>query len=86
MKQTSMDNLKMHLFDVIERLKDSNDPKTDITDKIDIPTAKAISDVAQTIINAAKVEVDALKILAYADNPEATKNAIGKFGLLEIGE
>ena len=64
--KTSLSELRSHLFDVIERLKASNDPDADQKDKIDIETAKVISDVSKVIVDAAKAEVDALKTIANA--------------------
>lgn len=46
--------LRDHLFGVIEQLKDKDKP-------MDIARAKAVSDVAQVIINSAKVEVEMAK-------------------------
>lgn len=50
-----IEDLRNHLFETLEMLKDSEKP-------MDIDRAKAISDVAQTIINTAKVEVDFAKV------------------------
>lgn len=47
-----IDALRSHLFDALKGLKDGT---------VAIEKAKAISDVAQTIINTAKVEVDYAK-------------------------
>lgn len=47
-----IDALRAHLFDTLRGLKDGSVP---------IEKAKAMSDVAQTIINTAKVEVDYAK-------------------------
>lgn len=68
MAQNKMNDLRNHLFEVIERLKD---PETDeVTEgnevkakkqDMTIETAMAIKDVAQVIVNSAKVEVDFLK-------------------------
>ncbi len=44
------------LFDTLRALGDKNSP-------MDIERAKAINEVAQTIINSAKVEVDALRVI-----------------------
>lgn len=44
------------LFETLRALSDKDNP-------MDIERAKMISDVSQTIINSAKVEVDALKII-----------------------
>jgi hypothetical protein len=45
--------LREHLMDVVQGLKEK---------KIELDRAKAISDVAQTLINLAKVEVDYMKV------------------------
>lgn len=47
-----IEDLRNHLFLALEKLHD---------DEMDVARAKAISDVAQTIINSAKVEVDYLR-------------------------
>ena len=44
------------LFDTLRGLSDKNNP-------MDIERAIAIKDIAQTIINSAKVEVDTLKVI-----------------------
>jgi len=51
--KNKIEDLRNHLFATIEALSDEEKP-------MDIDRAKAISDVAQTIINSAKVEVDFL--------------------------
>jgi hypothetical protein len=45
-------DLRAHLFDALKGLKDKS---------MDIETAKAVSDIAQVIVNTAKVEVDYVK-------------------------
>jgi hypothetical protein len=52
MPKDKIQDLRHHLFETIEMLKEKD---------IDIATAKAISEVAQVIINSAKVEVQFLK-------------------------
>jgi hypothetical protein len=47
-------DLRNHLFATIEALNDPDNP-------MDIDRAKAVSDVAQVIINSAKLEVDFIK-------------------------
>lgn len=56
MARNKISDLRDHLFETIERLKDKEKP-------MDLARAKAISDVAQTIINVAKVEVDLARAL-----------------------
>ncbi|MGP0074878.1 MAG: hypothetical protein ACLPWF_23455 [Bryobacteraceae bacterium] len=51
MPNNKITDLRNHLFETIEALKDPDKP-------MDIQRAKAISEIAQTIINSAKVEVE----------------------------
>lgn len=51
----NIDDLRKILFQTLDNLADKDNP-------MDIERAKAISDVAQTMINAAKVEVDMTKV------------------------
>jgi len=85
MKNTSLSDLRGHLFDVIERLKEGNDPEADKADCIDIDRAKTIAAVAREVIQSAKVEVDAMKILSGRDdfNP---KSHMSQSGVLSLNE
>lgn len=49
--QNKIDDLRNHLFATLEALRDKEKP-------MELDRAKAIADVAQVIINSAKVEVD----------------------------
>lgn len=51
--ENKLSDLRGHLFDTIRKLKDGT---------ADIATAKTIADLAQVVINSAKVEVDFLKV------------------------
>ena len=55
MAKNKITDLRDHLFEIIELLKD--DEQTNMT----IEKAKAISDVAQVIINTAKLETDYIR-------------------------
>jgi hypothetical protein len=52
--KNKIEDLRNHLFATLEALQDEEKP-------MEIARAKAIADVAQTIINSAKVEVDFLQ-------------------------
>lgn len=52
--KNKISDLRNHLFETLEALKDKDSP-------MDLERARTISDVAQTIINSAKVEVDFMK-------------------------
>ena len=54
-KANDVTALREVLFDTINQLKDKNNP-------MDLERAKTIADVAQVIINSAKVEVDHAKV------------------------
>lgn len=56
-----IEDLRNHLFETIEALKDDENP-------MDIERAKAISGVAQTMINSAKTEIDFLKVTGRVDD------------------
>ncbi len=62
MPKNTMTDLRNHLFEVMEALKDEDKP-------MDLARAKAVVNVAQTLINSAKVEVDFLNAI---DSSEAT--------------
>lgn len=51
----SIEDLRVHLFDTLEALKDKEKP-------MDIDRAKAVAEVAGKIIDSAKVEVDYLRV------------------------
>lgn len=51
--KNKIEDLRNHLFAALEALQDEDNP-------MDLKRAKTISDVAQTVINSAKVEVEYL--------------------------
>jgi hypothetical protein len=58
-----MSDLRNHLFETLEALKDTEHP-------MDLDRAKAISDVAQTLINTAKVEIQFMEAIGGESNGE----------------
>jgi hypothetical protein len=63
MAKNKLSDLRDHLFETLERLKDDEKP-------MDLDRAKAIANVAQTIINSATVEVKAMDAFGQADPSE----------------
>jgi len=53
--KNKIEDLRNHLFETLESLKDDEKP-------MDIARAKAIAGVARVIVDSAKVEVDFLKV------------------------
>jgi hypothetical protein len=54
MARNKIEDLRYHLFEIIEMLKEND---------MELDKAKAIADIAQVIINSAKVEVDMMKVV-----------------------
>jgi hypothetical protein len=57
MAKNKITDLRDHLFETLEALKDPDKP-------MDLERARVISAVAQTIINTAKVEVDLVRAIS----------------------
>jgi hypothetical protein len=53
--QNKMDDLRNHLFETLEALKDDEKP-------MDLDRARTVADVARVLIDSAKVEVEFLKV------------------------
>lgn len=59
MAKNKIDDLRNHLFETLEALKDDDKP-------MEIDRAKAIADVARVIVDSVKVEVDFIKATGTA--------------------
>lgn len=78
MNNETIADLRVHLFAALRGLTNRENP-------MDIERARAVSDMAQTIINSAKVEVDYLRVsgnresqfLGAPDEPETKETATG---------
>lgn len=81
MAQNKLSDLRNHLFETIEMLKNNSDPKADENEKIDIQTAKQISSVASDIIESYKVELQGIEILSKAQNPDFTSKFLIESGV-----
>lgn len=86
MAKNKISDLRDHLFETLEALKDKDKP-------MDLDRARAISGVAQTMINLAKVEVDMVRAVdgrgiegAFFSVPgESREPPLRKFPLLAKG-
>lgn len=83
MKQISIDSLNAHLFETIEGLKNSKDPNASECEKMDLETAKAISNVGKVIIEGYKVKAQVLGMLTKADNPQIALQASKDSGIID---
>jgi len=61
--QNKIVDLRNHLFAQLERLGDDEKMLDPIALDLELKRSAAIKDVAQVIVNSAKVEVDAMKVL-----------------------
>lgn len=57
--RNKIDDLRNHLFETLEALKDEEKP-------MDLDRARAVADVAKVIVESAKVEVNFLKVTGAA--------------------
>ena len=78
MKNTSLEALKGHLFETLEGLKNQSDPDASENEKVTIEQAKAITGVADKIIDIYKTQLDAIKVISSTDLNTAK-------GMLAIG-
>lgn len=60
MARNKLSDLNDHLFEMIERLKDSD------SKEVEIAKAEAVNNVARTIIESAKVELKAMEMLGLS--------------------
>jgi hypothetical protein len=81
--KTSIDHLNSHLFEVIEMLKNNTDPAASPNERIDIETAKTISDLAKNVVEGYKVKAQVLNIISRSDNPSVVKQLSQSFGVSE---
>ncbi len=61
--KNKISDLRNHLFETLEALKDDDKP-------MDVTRAKAISDVAQVIIASAKVEIEFMEVTGEMESTE----------------
>ena len=73
MSKVNLNQVNQTLFDVMQRLMEGNDPNADAKDTISVERAKAIVDVAQTIVNSAKVQSDFIKAVVRETTIDMSK-------------
>lgn len=71
MPKNKITDLRDHLFETLEALRDKDEP-------MDLDRARTVADVARVIVESAKVEVDFIKVTGAASGtgflPEETTN------------
>ena len=73
-----MEALKSHLFETLEGVKNLSDDQASPCERVSIEQAKQIVDIADSIIDIYKTQVDALKVFSQMDN-------VASVGQLSVG-
>ena len=68
MSNVSLEALKAHLFETLEGVKNLSDNRADDCEKCSLEQAKTIVNIADSIIDIYKTQVDALKTFSSMDN------------------
>ena len=74
----SLEALKSHLFETLEGVKNLSDDQASPCERVSIEQAKQIVDIADSIIDIYKTQVDALKVFSQMDN-------VASVGQLSVG-
>lgn len=85
-RNLSLDALKSHLFETLEGVKNLSDDKASACEKISIDQAKQIVDIADSIIDIYKTQVDALKVVSNMDNIGSQGQLMEGMGLISQEE
>lgn len=78
--------MKSHLFETLEGVKNLSDEKADPCEKVSIEQAKQIVDIADSIIDIYKTQVDALKTFSQMDNVASQGQLMEGMGIIDQAE
>ena len=82
----SLEALKSHLFETLEGVKNLSDETASPCEKISLEQAKQIVDIAGSIINIYKTQVDALKTFTHMDNVASQGQLMVGMGIISQEE
>ena len=82
----SLEALKSHLFETLEGVKNLSDEDASPCEKVSIEQAKQIVDIADSIINIYKTQVDALKTFSSMDNVASGGTLLEGMGIIDEDE
>lgn len=87
MDKKSLVDVRNILFKTIDRLMDAKDESgRDGLNPMDLDTARVITNACSMIVDSAKVEMNVLKSIANAQNPELLASFIKNAGIIQTGE
>lgn len=78
MRNVSLEALKAHLFETLEGVKNLSDDNASECEKCSIEQAKTIVNIADSIIDIYKTQVDAMQTFSKMDN-------VASLGTLAVG-
>ena len=85
-KNLSLEALKSHLFETLEGVKNLSDEDASPCEKVSIEQAKQIVDIADSIIDIYKTQVDALKTFSSMDNVASSGTLLEGMGFINEDE
>ena len=85
-KNLSLEALKSHLFETLEGVKNLSDEDASPCEKVSIEQAKQIVDIADSIIDIYKTQVDALKTFSSMDNVASGGTLLEGMGFINEDE
>lgn len=85
-KNLSLEALKSHLFETLEGVKNLSDENASPCEKVSIEQAKQIVDIADSIIDIYKTQVDALKTFSSMDNVASSGTLLEGMGFINKDE
>ena len=81
-----LEALKSHLFETLEGVKNLSDEDASPCEKVSIEQAKQIVDIADSIIDIYKTQVDALKTFSSMDNVASGGTLLEGMGFIDEDE
>lgn len=85
-KNLSLEALKSHLFETLEGVKNLSDEDASPCEKVSIEQAKQIVDIADSIIDIYKTQVDAIKTFSSMDNVASGGTLLEGMGFINEDE
>ena len=82
MKNTSLEALKVHLFEALEGVKNLSDPTASENEKTTIEAARAVVEIADAIIDINKVQLDAVKLATKMDGLRQPGTVMHEMGMI----
>ena len=85
-KNLSLEALKSHLFETLEGVKNLSDDDASPCEKVSIEQAKQIVDIADSIIDIYKTQVDAVRIFTGMDHVNSQGTLMVGMGIINEEE